>query len=129
MKLEDVIKEVETIRDAMSPILASESQNVISGVLADLSDQKKKYQALKKKAPKPPWTVTIKPTQPLIFIGTDEEAAVKHNLEVDLACSISQPDKSGTAQGDHNIAVRVWSKDYTTYFRDTLDAETLRAPP
>ncbi len=128
MKLEDVVREVETIRDAMSPILANESQNVISAVLADLSDQKKKRDALSKKATRPPWTVIIKPTKPLVFIGTDDETAVKHRLEVDLACTISQPDKDGTAQGEHNIAVRVWSKDGTAYFRETLDAEALRAP-
>lgn len=128
MKLEEVIKEVETIRDAMSSILASESQPVISGVLADLSDQKRKHAALGKKARKPPWTLKIQPTRPLTFVGTDGEAAVKHNLEVDVCCSISEPDKSGTAQGEHNIAVRVWSKDDATYFRDALDAESLRAP-
>jgi hypothetical protein len=126
MKIEEAIQEVETIRDAMSSIIAAGSQHVISGVLADLREQKKKCDALPRRAARPPWTVTIKPTQPLLFVGTDDEVAVKHNLEVDLACSISQPDKSGIAMGEHNIAVRVWSKDGATYFRDALDAASLR---
>lgn len=128
MKLEDAIKEIETIRDVMSSILADESQPVISAVLADLNEQKRKRAALSRKAPKPPWQIKIQPTKPLMFGATDSEIAVKHNLEVDVCCSITEPDKSGTAQGEHIIAVRVWSRDDATYFRDEFDAEALRTP-
>lgn len=128
MNLEQAIKEIETIRDTMSSILASESQPVLSAVLADLNNQKSRRASLGRKAPKPPWTIKIQPTRPLMFIGTDSEAVVKHNLEVDVCCSLTEPDKSGTAQGEHLIAVRIWSKDDAVYFRDELDAEALRAP-
>ena len=134
MKIDDVIMEVTTIRDAMSSIITEPSRHVLTTVIADLISQRDlaikspKKTRKAQKAEKPPWKLVILPETPLSFRNTENEAVIKHRLEVDLACSLSEPDAKGIPRGEHNIAVRVWSTDSALCFREDIDAESLRAP-
>ena len=57
--------------------------------------------------------------------ATSFSAAVRHELTVDLFCCITEPD-DGIPRGDHNIVIRVWSRDPTLWFRRHLDAADLQ---
>ncbi len=126
MNLDDVIREVKAIGDTLAPMLAESSPRVLSGALASLQTQKDEAARLPRKAPRPPWRLVISPTNPLAFRTTEGDRLVNHRLEVDLACSITQPGANGLPASDHNIAVRVWSTDPAMCFRAERDAEALR---
>jgi hypothetical protein len=123
VKIEAVIREVETIGHLLAPILADSHKRIVGAALSNLHAQKDKRDKLPKKADKPAWRLVIPPTDPLAFRTTED---VNHRLEVDLACSLSEPNPQGIPTGEHNIAVRVWSKDKGHCFRDEFDAPTLR---
>jgi hypothetical protein len=128
VKIETIISEVETIRALFAPILSDSYKRVVGAALSNLNKQKESLSKTGKKAEKPPWKLVIPPSDPLAFRSTEDEAAVKHDLEVDLACSLSEPDANGIPKGEHNIAVRVWSTKGSLCFREEVDAAELRKP-
>jgi hypothetical protein len=128
VNVDAIIREVETIRSLFPPLLSDSHKRVLGAALSSLNDQKERHGRLKKKASKPPWKLIISPDDPLAFRSTDDDGTVKHNLDVDLACTLSEPNDSGVPQGAHNIAVRVWSTNSSQCFREEYDAECLRDP-
>lgn len=126
MNIAGIIKEVKAINESLGSVLDGSSHHVLDSVLADLNAHEEQIRVLRRKATKPPWVLRIEPSRPIRFRDTSEEPLVKHNLEVDLCCELSEPDVDGRPTGRHNIAVRVWATDPQQFFRPALDSEHIR---
>jgi len=127
MKLSDLQQEIAVIEQQLQGLLDEGGRQAVQQAKRDLerlAAARNGRRGKKKRKPVVPWRLTIPHGNPLRFIPTMPTVGVRHQLIVDLFCSLSEPDH-GLPSGEHNIVLRLWSEDDALWFREGLDAAPL----
>src|SRR5438309_2274561 len=92
MNISGAIQELKTIKGRLSGLLDDQGRRAVDSAIAFMEQQQdefaKKYGSPKKKGrERPPWRLVIPPGLPLSF----RDADLKHRLQVDVSCDLSEP--------------------------------------
>jgi hypothetical protein len=127
MNIDNVIQELEIIGGRLAPILDDQGKRAVDVALALMQNQRtdaKKKKKSKKAIDQYAWRLVIPPDAPLSFKDTDPSDHLKHQLHLDVSCQLAKP-MIGRPNTEHNIAVRVWTKEESLWYRQNYDSETL----
>lgn len=118
---------LHAIRDCLNPILEQDAPSVIERAKATLAASKKEFDESSRQQrverPVKPWGYNIAPSEPLRFKNTYIRDL---HLRVDLFAKVLWSDDVGGEPAVLNVAARVWCLQEEIYFRETLDAPSVK---